>query len=951
MTTIQADRPAPASRLSAAGHLGRPRADTLQRLWETPMRNIPAEGMRRKSAAAIVLTLAFVFAMSGCGGGSDPEPQPPAGGAPIGPPVSQSIGPEGGRVEVAAAGTSASVEVPAGVLAATTTITLTPLAPAAGQLMALRIEPAGTILEGDLRITMKPARAPGERALATLRTDGDRVLVPTAVDRAGGIATATLRWIGATDAAAARAQALRTRPQAASDRVGELILNEQLDAAERILAADLAQTRMVNQQNYEAAIGYQMTIIALVQSRDLDGFSAVGPWLERAKTSACASLANAVQTAASTGATTYGRFKALAGRMFYWQAIAQALGGDACPAEAEVQPTLQSKFSEFVAFMRGLFDARPTGEELRRPVAEVAEAKVLSQQARSLALPAQATRIEQQVLDPVLLPLREAVYKPCRESNDPSALFQALQTYARNEALLGDLHLCHARISAQTRSEADLALETQSLGGGVTVAEHVREVGIAYDPRGRLRLSGELRALKCPNGLADTETVTLRIGATVVHRLPPLGEAYLGQAVTLEVRALLDAAGITEATVHDLALWREGTACGGVLGESNVKLATLALGGGPKLGTFDLTGGNVRALASDAKGNLYVQGTNAAAFGLTGPAGAFVAKLTPALKAVWIVPFSVNNRGVAGIGVDAAGNVRLGGSQASGLWVARLDGRTGALAWDLSFGATDRTIAAGLAVDAAGNVVIAGGTFGSIAGSTSIGRGDGFIVRVDPEGRLLWARNVGGNDEEGAIDVALDAAGDAYLLVNETTGIKRIGTWEHLDRGLAVYKFSPEGTQLWRSPYDTIYWDAGRGIAVTGGGVVLTMGIRYEIEDDTGFSLRSVPVLRQLGSAAGGGTASEMNIGMGAMARGPAGDVCSVGRNARYSAPDFVPPFESFLICFDSNGNLKWSKTIASSEATVITVDGLGIVTIAGLMGENEAAFYARYRLRDGAQQ
>lgn len=131
---------------------------------------------------------------------------------------------------------------------------------------------------------------------------------------------------------------------------------------------------------------------------------------------------------------------------------------------------------------------------------------------------------------------------------------------------------------------------------------------------------------------------------------------------------------------------------------------------------------------------------------------------------------------------------------------------------------------------------------------------------------------------------------------------------------------------------------------------MLAEGISHVIENDTGFSQSGEPYLRRIGATGGSGSRTALNVGSGAMARGPGGEVCAVGRNARYSAPDFRNPDESILTCFDANGGIKWSKAIAGVDARVLTVDGLGIVTIAGATGADEQGSYARDRLKDGTQ-
>src|SRR5690606_9918666 len=72
-----------------------------------------------------------------------------------------------------------------------------------------------------------------------------------------------------------------------------------------------------------------------------------------------------------------------------------------------------------------------------------------------------------------------------------------------------------------------------------------------------------------------------------------------------------------------------------------------------------------------------------------------------------------------------------------------------------------------LAMDASGNIYVTGrfgetATFGAST-LTSVGRNDVFLVKYSPEGEVLWARSGGGAGEDWAYSVVVDAGGDAYL--------------------------------------------------------------------------------------------------------------------------------------------------------------------------------------------
>jgi hypothetical protein len=370
-----------------------------------------------------------------------------------------------------------------------------------------------------------------------------------------------------------------------------------------------------------------------------------------------------------------------------------------------------------------------------------------------------------------------------------------------------------------------------------------------------------------------------------------------------------------------------------------------------------LPSANTGPVASDSAGNLFVLSSRASAWGFTGPEGRFLAKLNPSLPPIWIQPWNTTGRGLAGLGVDAAGNLYMAGTVSSSvttegweLFATRIDGRTGTVVWDTVFGSSDYDHAQSMAVDDAGNTYIVGTTAGSMPGSARLGQYDSYVVKVDPNGQYARGRDLGTARGDGALSVAVDTGGNAYFISEEDSGIKFLGKYENTDNNQVIYKFGPDGSRLWASTYDSDYREGGWGIGVTSQGVVLAMAISDEIENDTGESRRGAPYLRRLKAATGGGTVSAMSLGEGAMARDPVGgSVCSIGRNAAYEKPDYKLRKESILTCFDAAGAVACTKIMPGVFAQLITIDALGVITVMGSITDDETALYARYRVSDGS--
>ena len=92
--------------------------------------------------------------------------------------------------------------------------------------------------------------------------------------------------------------------------------------------------------------------------------------------------------------------------------------------------------------------------------------------------------------------------------------------------------------------------------------------------------------------------------------------------------------------------------------------------------------------------------------------------------------------------------------------------------WTGSMGGTLQDDGFGLAVDAAGNAIAVGAFRGSAdfdpgPGTrilTSAGSSDAFITKLAPDGGLVWAVSVSGSESIVANDVALDDAGNIYVI-------------------------------------------------------------------------------------------------------------------------------------------------------------------------------------------
>jgi hypothetical protein len=186
----------------------------------------------------------------------------------------------------------------------------------------------------------------------------------------------------------------------------------------------------------------------------------------------------------------------------------------------------------------------------------------------------------------------------------------------------------------------------------------------------------------------------------------------------------------------------------------------------------------------------------------------------------------------------------------------RPDGKT--LVYSTYLGGSDRDDPYSIAVDSAGNAYVTGYTespihwgdgtvspraFPTTPGSyqpSIAGDNDGFLSKIDPNGKLVYSTYLGGVWEDLALDVAVDAQGSAYITgVSDssdyptTSGAYRTAN-PNTNGDAFVAKFSPDGSRL---VYSTLLGGLGEeiawGIAVDGNANAYVTGYTYSFDYPT----------------------------------------------------------------------------------------------------------------------
>ena len=223
-----------------------------------------------------------------------------------------------------------------------------------------------------------------------------------------------------------------------------------------------------------------------------------------------------------------------------------------------------------------------------------------------------------------------------------------------------------------------------------------------------------------------------------------------------------------------------------------------------------------RDLAVDGKGAVHVIGffmgdVALGSFALKGKATGtnmdqFVGLLSPSGK--WTQALAtgfINSSGYNKLALDSAGNryvlgsfsgtasfgsVVLSSKGDGDVFVGKLDA-AGKVLWAVSAGGTGYELAWNMTLDSAGNPHIVGymasaAVFGSIKLGV-VGKSDGFVAKLSPAGKFIWAASSSGGGGESARAVAVDTSGNTYI-TGTYKGVARFGS-----TSFSATKDSPDG--------------------------------------------------------------------------------------------------------------------------------------------------------------
>ncbi|MBL7912618.1 MAG: SBBP repeat-containing protein [Bacteroidia bacterium] len=301
------------------------------------------------------------------------------------------------------------------------------------------------------------------------------------------------------------------------------------------------------------------------------------------------------------------------------------------------------------------------------------------------------------------------------------------------------------------------------------------------------------------------------------------------------------------------------------------------------------------------------------------------------------------------------------------IFISKLNA-SGTFVWAKQIGGAGSDIGRSIKVDASGNVYTTGHFSGSVdfnpgAGTfslTSFGSNDIYVSKLDASGNFVWAKQMGGINNDQGYSIALDASSNVY-----TTGAfegtadfdPNAGVSNSISAGsfdIFISKLDVNGNFVWAKSIGSTSDDFGLCITIDAPGNVLTSGYFKATADfdpsAATYTLTSVNArdifISKLSSSGNFVWAKQIGGGGDQTANGlvtdASGNVYATGSFA--GATDFDPSAgvfslnnigadDIFICALNQSGLFNWAKGIGSSGFDYgrgITLDGSGNVLTTG---------------------
>jgi hypothetical protein len=266
--------------------------------------------------------------------------------------------------------------------------------------------------------------------------------------------------------------------------------------------------------------------------------------------------------------------------------------------------------------------------------------------------------------------------------------------------------------------------------------------------------------------------------------------------------------------------------------------------------------------------------------------------------------------------------------------------------WVRQFGTRTADEAEAVAVDAVGNAYVAGWTSGALSGQEPAGMLDAFVSSYDPSGTERWTRQFGSAESDLAHGVAVDGAGNVYV-VGETRGTLP-GQRSAGGRDAFVRSYDGFGNERWTRQFGGGGGDVATGVAVDrdGPGVrgcppegsPIVIGMTHSTLPGQTAAGSDDAFIRAYGPDGNEHWTRQYGTDRGEGARtiavAPDGGLLVAGSTeGAFPGQQWEGGFDAYLRRYDGDGNLQWTRQFGSPAddyAVGLAVDAAGRPTLVG---------------------
>jgi hypothetical protein len=297
--------------------------------------------------------------------------------------------------------------------------------------------------------------------------------------------------------------------------------------------------------------------------------------------------------------------------------------------------------------------------------------------------------------------------------------------------------------------------------------------------------------------------------------------------------------------------------------------------------------------------------------------------LKPITRRTTMVP-QANYRRLASCVLCFAGLFGLGASSAAAV----------TLEWVRQLGTLSHDSTLGVSTDGLGNAYITGETGGSLAAPFA-GNADGYLIKYDSLGNVVWARQWGTPSVESGYNVSADRLGNVFVA---GTSHGNLSGPQAGNGDVFVSRFNAAGDLIWTRQFGSSEFDISYAVSADGlGNVYLSGETLGDLQGPNAGSsdmfvskydeLGNLQWTRQLGT-----TGTDRGLGVSADSLG---NVFFSGFTAgSLAGMNAGPPFsDAFVGKYDADGNLQWLRQLGTNgddEAGGLSVDGVGNAFVSG---------------------